>query len=303
MKKSVIVIVGPTASGKTRLSILLARRVKGEIISADSRQIYRQLDIGTAKPGREERAEIQHHFIDILEPDEEYSAGRYGRETDETIGNILARGKTPILVGGSGLYVKAAIDGLFEGPERDPELRDRLEQERREEGIEGLMKKLEEVDPRTAAVMKKEPKVRRIMRALEVFYATGQPISRLHAEQPRKKAFDAMQIGITWERRTLYERVERRVDAMMEAGFLDEVKTLTRRYPHPLNALNTVGYKELRDHLDGRLTLDQAIDLVKRNTRRFAKRQLTWFTADKRILWSGVSSEDDLEEIARRIVV
>ena len=298
MNRPLLVIVGPTASGKTSLSLLLAQRLNAEIVSADSRQLYRLLDIGTAKPGFEDRRRVPHHFIDILDPGEEYSAGRYGQEARIVIEDILRRGKNPIMVGGSGLYVRAAVDGLFEGPEKDPELRERLEEEKRRNGIEGLLKKLEQVDPETAQWMRQEPKVRRIVRALEVFYSTGLPLSQFHKEQRRVNSFETSFVGLDWERNKLYERIDERVDQMLGRGFLEEVRHLMTNYDRSSNSLNTVGYRELMDHLDGNISLEEAVALIKRNTRRFAKRQLTWFNADKRVQWHSLKSEKDLADLA-----
>jgi tRNA dimethylallyltransferase len=297
----VLALVGPTASGKTPLGVLLADRLKGEIVSADSRQVYKYLDIGTAKPTREQRNQIRHHFIDILEPTEEYSAGQYGREALRTIKRILQRGRLPILVGGSGLYVRAVIDGLFEGPGKDPEIRFMLEERLKNEGAASLLEQLKNVDPESARTIPPS-KPRRILRALEVYFITGKPLSRFHAEQQRQSEVEFIQFGLDWDRKELYERIERRVDRMMEEGFLDEVRNLRKMGLNPsLNALNSVGYKELFDYLDGKLRLDEAVGLIKRNTRRFAKRQLTWFRPDTRIRWITMQGKS-LEEVATRIL-
>ncbi|HXG38263.1 MAG TPA: tRNA (adenosine(37)-N6)-dimethylallyltransferase MiaA [Bacteroidota bacterium] len=297
----VLALVGPTASGKTPLSCLLAEQLNGEIISADSRQVYKHLDIGTAKPSREQLKQIKHHFIDILEPTEEYSAGQYGKEALSTVKRILQRGRFPILVGGSGLYIRAVIDGLFEGPGKDPEVRFQLEQRLREEGAEALLEQLKKVDPQSATMMSPS-KPRRILRALEVYYITGKPLSKFHAEQQRQSDIEFVQFGLHWDRKELYKRINERVDRMMQHGFLDEVRGLKKMgLSSSLNALNTVGYKELFEYLDGKLRLDEAVELIKRNTRRFAKRQLTWFRADKRIRWIAMSTQRDFEAIAKQI--
>jgi tRNA dimethylallyltransferase len=297
----VLALVGPTASGKTPLGVLLADRLKGEIVSADSRQVYKYLDIGTAKPTREQREHVRHHFIDILEPTEEYSAGQYGKEALRTIKRILHRGHLPILVGGSGLYVKAVIDGLFEGPGKDPEIRFMLEERLKNEGAASLWEQLKNVDPESARRIPPS-KPRRILRALEVYLITGKPLSRFHAEQQRQSEIAFMQFGLDWSRKELYERIERRVDRMMQEGFLDEVRTLKEMGLNPsINALNSVGYKELFDYLDGKFGFEEAVALVKRNTRRFAKRQLTWFRADRRIRWIAMHGRS-LEEVAAHIL-
>jgi len=297
----VLAIVGPTASGKTSASLLLAERLNGEIISADSRQIYKHLDIGTAKPTRADRKRVKHYFIDILEPDEEYSAGQFAKEARRVVERILEGRKLPILVGGSGLYVRSVIDGLFEGPGEDPEVRARLADQLAREGVESLFEGLKKVDPVTAAKMT-EVKPRRVIRALEVYYITGKPLSEFHAEQETKPEFTAIQVGLNWKRQELYDRINQRVDRMIADGFVDEVKSLRARgYDRRLNALNTVGYKEVFDYLDGSRSLEDTITLIKRNSRRFAKRQLTWFRADKRIQWVSMSRTKMLSEVEREI--
>jgi tRNA dimethylallyltransferase len=297
----VLAIVGPTASGKTPASLLLAERLNGEIISADSRQIYKYLDIGTAKPARADRKRVKHYFIDVLEPDEEYSAGQFAKEARHVVAKILERRKLPILVGGSGLYVKSVIDGLFEGAGKDPEVRARLADQLVREGVEGLFEGLKKVDPVTAAKMT-EVKPRRVIRALEVYYITGKPLSEFHAEQETKPEFTAIQVGLNWKRQELYDRINQRVDRMISDGLVDEVRSLRARgYDRRLNALNTVGYKEVFDYLDGSRSLEDTITLIKRNSRRFAKRQLTWFRADKRIQWVSMSRTKMLSEVESEI--
>lgn len=297
----VLAIVGPTASGKTPASLLLAERLNGEIISADSRQIYKYLDIGTAKPTRAERRRVKHYFVDMLEPDEEYSGGRFGKEARGVVENVLKRGKLPILVGGSGLYVKSVVDGLFEGPGKDPEVRARLEEQLAREGVKSLFEALKKVDASAAARMT-EVKPRQVIRALEVYYITGKPISEFHAEQETKPDFRAIQVGLKWEREELYNRINQRVDRMISKGLVEEVRGLRiKGYDRRLNALNTVGYREVFDYLEGLCNLGDTIALMKQNTRRFAKRQLTWFRADKRIRWVPMPRTKTLSEAAREI--
>jgi tRNA dimethylallyltransferase len=296
----VLAIVGPTASGKTPVSLLLAERLNGEIVSADSRQIYKYLDIGTAKPTPADRARVKHHFIDILELGEEYSAGQFGQEARRVIERMFQRGKLPILVGGSGLYVKAVVDGLFEGPGRDPDVRSRLSEQMGREGVGSLLEALKKVDPSAVASMT-EVKPRRLIRALEVYAITGKPISEFHAEQETKPKFKAVQVGLDWKRAELYDRINERVDRMIAGGLVDEVKRLRARgYNRHLNALNTVGYKEVFDYLEGSCSLEDAVRLIKQNTRRYAKRQLTWFRADRRIRWVSMSAAS-LSEVAKEI--
>lgn len=297
----VLAVVGPTASGKTTVSLLLAERLSAEVVSADSRQIYKHLDIGTAKPTRADRRRVKHYFVDILEPHQEYSAGQFGQEARRVIEKVLKRGRLPILVGGSGLYVKSVIDGLFEGPGKDPVVRARLEEQLDHEGVEGLFETLKKVDPAAAAKMT-EVKRRQVIRALEVYYITGKPISEFHAEQETKPRFKAIQVGLKWGREELYERISQRVDRMISDGLVDEVRGLRiKGYDRRLNALNTVGYKEVFDYLERLRNLGDTIALIKQNTRRFAKRQLTWFRADKRIRWVPMSRTKTLSDAAREI--
>jgi tRNA dimethylallyltransferase len=296
-----LVLVGPTGSGKTTLSILLAEKLKGEIVSADSRQIYRSLDIGTAKPTSEELHRVKHHFINILDPDENYNAGDYGLQARAKIEELLKKHKKPILVGGSGLYVRAVIDGFFEGPGKNSEIRDQLEQEAHKLGTTILYERLKKIDPASAAKMDPS-KMRRVIRALEVFYTTGKPISDLHAAQAIKIPYEVIQFGLEWERKVLYQRIERRVDEMMELGLVEEVRGLLNKgYTRGENALNTVGYKEAFDCIEGKLTKEEMIRLIKQNTRHYAKRQLTWFRADKRIKWIPLTGETDWEVIAEHV--
>lgn len=298
----VLALVGPTASGKTPLGCLLAERLNGEIVSADSRQVYKYLDIGTAKPTREQLRQIKHHFIDFLEPTEEYSAGQFGKEALNTIKSIRQQGRVPILVGGSGLYIRAVVDGLFEGPGKDSEVRFQLEQRLKEEGPAALLATLRKVDPKTAELMS-PTKPRRIIRSLEVYYTTGIPLSQFHADQKKQSDFEFIQFGLEWDRKDLYKRIDVRVDRMIQDGFIEEVRGLKKMGLNTsLNALNTVGYKELFEYLDGKLRLDEAVELIKRNTRRFAKRQLTWFRADKRIRWIAVNEQRELGTIAKEII-
>jgi tRNA dimethylallyltransferase len=295
---TLLAIVGPTASGKTPLSLILANRLAAEIVSADSRQVYRLLNIGTAKPTKEEQSRIPHHFVDILEPSEDYNAGRYGVEARQKIVELFRSGKRPILVGGSGLYVRAVIDGFFEGPGKDPHIRAQLEERLEKEGPEPLLAELRAVDPSAADRMELR-KPRRIVRALEVYAATGKPISIYHQEQSSSPTFNVVQFALAGRRESLYRQIEHRVDSMLTDGLIEEVKSLQNRgYDRSLNSLNTVGYKEVFDFLEGKTTYEQMTELIKRNTRRFAKRQLTWFRADDRIHWIDADENTPLDEIA-----
>jgi tRNA dimethylallyltransferase len=299
--RTILAIVGPTASGKTSLSLLLAEILNGEILSADSRQVYRHLDIGTAKPSVSERKLVPHHFIDILEPHQDYNAGQFGEDVRKVIPTVSGRGKTPILVGGSGLYVKAAIDGIFDGPGKDPEIRERLEEQLRREGLKPLLEVLKRVDPEAFKRMK-EITARRVIRALEVFSIAGKPLSDFHAEQSRTADFETVQVSLSWPRAELYSRINKRVDMMMTSGLVGEVEGLQKSgIDTRLNALNTVGYKEVFEYLAGHTSSETMVELIKRNSRRFAKRQTTWFGADKRIHEFKMTGEGNLEVVARKI--
>ncbi|CUU03615.1 tRNA dimethylallyltransferase [Candidatus Thermokryptus mobilis] len=302
MKKKVLAIVGPTASGKTKLSIIVAEKIGGEIISADSRQVYRYMDIGTAKPSKEERERVKHYFIDELNPDEEFNAGVFGERGREIIEDIFSRGKVPIIVGGSGLYVKSLIDGFFEGPAGDWELRETLYRKAKQLGKEAVYEELKRVDP--ASAEKIHPNnLKRVIRALEVYYLTGKPISQLQVEMKPEINFETVQVGLNWDRKKLYRRIEKRVDEMIERGLIDEVRKLRELgYDKNLNSLQTVGYKEVFDYLDGLISYDEMVYLIKRNSRRYAKRQLTWFRQDRRIIWVDVDDGTDFNELADKVI-
>ena len=301
---NVIVLVGPTCSGKTNLSLKLSQLIPAEIISADSRQIYKFLDIGTAKPSKHELEKVPHHLIDILDPTENYDVSMFEKDAERVIEEIFNKNKTPIVVGGSGLYIKALIDGIFDTADKDDEYRKELHQKRNEFGNEFLYNELKKVDPESAAKMLPQ-NWKRVMRALEVFHTTGEPIWEHHQKQSREKEkkYIFKQFGLNWERKILYENIDKRVDEMIEAGFVEEVENiLNKSYDKNLNSLNTVGYKEIIQYLDGELILEKAIDLIKRNTRHYAKRQLTWFRKDKRIHWFDVNNYIELDKLAGRII-
>jgi len=298
----ILALVGPTASGKTTISLILGQLLKGEVVSADSRQVYRYMDIGTAKPSMDDRARIPHHCIDIRLPSDDFSAGEYGTLAQGAIREILTRGRLPLLVGGSGLYVRAAVDGLFEGPKKDPEVRLQLEERLEQRGVEDLMAQLRRVDPATASKVD-VTKPRRIVRALEVFHLTGVPLSAHHLEQRPIEDYRAVHVGLHWDREQLHRRIDRRVDEMMDQGLYEEVKALKAKgFDTACNALNTVGYKELFDVLNGERDFTAAQELIKQNTRRFAKRQMTWFRADGRIHWVDVSESKGAAELAQEVV-
>ncbi len=300
-RRRVLVLVGPTASGKTSVALPLARRLNGEVLSADSRQLFLYLDIGTAKPSAEERSQIPHHFIDLLPPDEAFSAGEFGVRGRLIIEQIFARGRTPIVVGGSGLYVRSLIDGFFEGPGASKEIREALLRRINEGGIEEVTEELKHVDPETAAHL--DPtKPRRIVRALEVYLLTGRPLSMHQREGRVMIPFTPLQFGLEWERKILYERIDRRCEDMIKKGLLEEVARLEMMgYGPGLQALDTVGYAEAFRYRQGDLRLEEMVSLFKRNSRRYAKRQLTWFRADRRIRWIPMREERDPADVAAQI--
>lgn len=293
MERKVIVIAGPTCSGKTKLSISLAEKLNGGIISADSRQIYKYLNIGTAKPLPAELRKVKHHFIDCREPEEEYNVSKFETDALNVIENLFAENKTSIVCGGSGLYIKALVDGIFNTIDVDEEYRDLLKKNREQFGNEYLYEELKKVDPVSAANMLPQ-NWKRVMRALEVYHLSGMPITQFQQTYKRNVDLSFVQFGLNWERQILYKNIENRVDQMISTGLVDEVKDiLSKGYSKELNSLNTVGYKEIISFLNNEYPLERAIELIKRNTRRFAKRQMTWFRKDDRINWVDVTNDKD----------
>jgi len=298
-----LVIVGPTAVGKSQAALILAGEMGGEIVSADSRMIYKYMDIGTAKPAEEERKEIPHHLLDLVEPHEEFSAGRFREEAEKAITQVHGRGNVSLLVGGSGLYLKAVTDGLFSGPGADGEKRKRLKEEAEEFGLAHLYEKLKEVDPAAASRIHPHDPVR-IIRALEVYEETGKPISSFQSEEKRVrgKLYNLTIIGLNRPRPNLYRRIEQRADTMFARGLVDEVKgLLARGYHENLVSMQGLGYKEVCGYLHGRYDKEEAVRLLKRNTRRYAKRQLTWFKKDKRIQWIDINEGEGKEEVVNKM--
>ncbi|HWO42903.1 MAG TPA: tRNA (adenosine(37)-N6)-dimethylallyltransferase MiaA [Candidatus Eisenbacteria bacterium] len=294
MKPKVIVIAGPTAVGKTEAAVELAEKLGGEIINADAQQVYRSMDIGTGKPGREERRRVPHHLIDVVEPDQEFNAAIFGRLALETVQDISARGRTPIVCGGTGLYIKALIHGLFRGPEAHAALRARLRRELEEAGLHALYERLIRVDP--GAVSRIHPHdTQRIVRALEVYEATGRPIGEWQAEHAfKERTVQPLKIGLDRDRAELYERIDRRCERMVEAGLVEEIRALLARgYRLQSKALRSIGYRHIGLAVSGVLPLEDAISLMKRDTRRLAKRQLTWFRADPEIRWFHPEKDRD----------
>ncbi len=299
--EEVIVIVGPTCSGKTYLSLKIASMLNSEIISGDSRQIFKLLNIGTAKPNVDQLKYVKHHFIDELNPDDEFNASIFAEKSEIILENIFKRNKIPIVVGGSGLYIKALLDGISESADSNSEVREDLLELRRRFGNDYIYEELKKVDKISADKMLPQ-NWKRVMRAIEVFRVTGKPIWMHHNNQIRYKKFQYRQIGLLWDRKILYQNIETRVDEMIGLGLVEEVQSILKLgYDKKLNSLNTVGYKEIIQYLYGEISIDRTIELIKRNTRRYAKRQMTWFNADKRIEWLSINSLTDLDLLAEKI--
>ncbi|OUJ72848.1 tRNA (adenosine(37)-N6)-dimethylallyltransferase MiaA [Hymenobacter crusticola] len=280
---TLLVVAGPTAVGKTALCVHLAQQYQTEIVSADSRQFFRELSIGTAKPTPEEMQGVPHHFINSHSISEEYNAGRFEEEALSVLAELFQRHRVVILTGGSGLYLQAVTEGLDEMPATNPEIRAALQSELQDLGLETLVAELARLDPVTyARIDRQNPQ--RVVRALEVTRSTGQPFSSFHARKSEvERPFHTVKVVLNREREELYQRIDLRVDQMIEAGLLEEVKGLLPYRHH--NALQTVGYKELFDYLDGLQDWPETVRLLKRNTRHYAKRQLTWFRRDPAYTW------------------
>jgi tRNA dimethylallyltransferase len=292
-RRTILVLVGPTASGKSAVALPLASILNAEIVSADSRQVYRHLDIGTAKPSPDDRGRIPHHFVDMLSPDQDFNAGEFGLRGRVVCEEILRRGRLPLVVGGAGLYVQALG--------ADPVYRASLERRLLDEGVSGLLADLETVDPETARTIDRT-KPRRIIRALEVQHITGRPMSTIHQETSSESPFIPALFGLDWPRPILYQRINARCDEMLLRGLLAEVDALREKgFDDRLNALNTVGYKEAFAHRRGEIDHEEFVRLLKQNSRRYAKRQLTWFRRDGRIRWIPMSEDRDSESVAAEI--
>ena len=303
----IICIAGPTASGKSALAVALARELDGEVVSCDSMQVYKRMDIGTAKPSPEERQGIPHHMIDVAEPWEDYSVSRYCADAAPIVEDIVSRGKTAIIAGGTGLYMDSLIRGNDFAPFPSTGVRERLEREADREGMEALLARLRAVDPEAAARLHLSDR-KRIIRAMEVYLETGETITahnrRTQALPPR---FSPVWLGLDFESRAeLYSRIDRRVDVMLEAGLLEEIRALLRSgIPEKCTAMQAIGYKEFTAALDGRCTVEAAADQVRQSSRRYAKRQLTWFRRNGRIHWLRRGPGEGSAEIlasARRIL-
>ncbi|PKP04350.1 MAG: tRNA (adenosine(37)-N6)-dimethylallyltransferase MiaA [Bacteroidetes bacterium HGW-Bacteroidetes-9] len=295
---TLLLIAGPTAVGKTSVAIDVARHFGCEIISADSRQFYSELKIGTATPTAEQQNYVKHHFVGNLSLTDNYNVSRFENEVLALLSELFAKNKFVVMVGGSGLYIKAVCDGIDDLPDVDDELRNSLHQQLEKEGIASIRAQLQKLDPAYySKVDLANPN--RIIRALEVCLATGKPYSAMRKQSRAQRNFRIIKIGLNLPRKELHERINQRVEAMMKEGLLDEARSF---YPQrELNALNTVGYKELFDHFDGKYSLEDAIEKIKTNTRRYARRQITWFKKEADIFWCQPDAAEVIGQIESRL--
>ncbi|MBX0351000.1 tRNA (adenosine(37)-N6)-dimethylallyltransferase MiaA [Bacillus toyonensis] len=300
-REKVAVIIGPTAVGKTKLSIDLAKALNGEIISGDSMQIYRTMDIGTAKVTKEEMDGIPHYMVDIKDPEDSFSVAEFQECVRKHIREITERGKLPIIVGGTGLYIQSVLfDYQFTEDAGDAIYREKMEKLAQERGVEYVHEKLQEVDPESAERIHAN-NVRRVIRALEVFHTTGEKMSEQLEKQENELLYDVSLIGLTMDREMLYDRINLRVDLMMEQGLLEEVKGLYNRGMRDCQSIQAIGYKEVYDYFENRVSLEEAVSQLKTNSRRYAKRQLTWFRNKMDVTWFDVTDGEKTSEILRYI--
>ncbi|OIJ17916.1 tRNA (adenosine(37)-N6)-dimethylallyltransferase MiaA [Anaerobacillus alkalidiazotrophicus] len=296
MKEKLVVIVGPTAVGKTKLSVELAKELNGEVISGDSMQIYRGMDIGTAKIKEEEMGGIVHHLIDIKDPNESFSVAEFQDLVKPLVTSICKKGKLPLLVGGTGLYVNSVIyDYNFPDAPNDPEYRQSLETLVEKNGVITLHEKLKEIDPISYETIHPN-NYRRVIRALEVYYVTNKTIHDYQSAQPTESRYELALIGLTMDRTILYDRINRRVDMMIDEGLIDEAKRLYNSGVKDCQSVQAIGYKEIFDYLEGHITKEEAVELLKRNSRRYAKRQLTWFRNKMNIQWFELNEHNFYEK-------
>ncbi|WML42350.1 tRNA (adenosine(37)-N6)-dimethylallyltransferase MiaA [Neobacillus sp. OS1-2] len=298
VKQNLLVIIGPTAVGKTKLSIEMAKRYNGEIISGDSMQIYRGMDIGTAKITKCEMEGIPHYLIDIKEPSENFSVAEFQQLVRDRIDEIAKKGKLPIIVGGTGLYIQSVIyDYQFSDVPGDESFRHRQEERVKEIGNEALYTELKEVDPESAAQIHPN-NIRRVIRALEIVHLTGKTMQDYQSTQQRDLLYNTALVGLTMDREKLYERINARVDLMMDEGLLEEVKRLYQQGLRDCQSIQAIGYKEMYDYLDGKLPLVEAVENLKQNSRRYAKRQLTWFRNKMDVQWYDMT---DVNNFSKKI--
>jgi tRNA dimethylallyltransferase len=298
--KTVIILLGPTAVGKTGVSILLAKALKTEIISADSMQVYRHMDIGTAKPSPAELKEVPHHLINVLSPEQSFSAGLFREKASEIINDLQRKNKIPIIVGGTGLYIRSLTQGLFEGPSADWSIRQNLKDEAQMYGKEHLYKRLQGIDAEAAAKINPNDS-RRIIRAIEVAMQGNKTISEFHVTSTIPGSYDFIKIGLLRDMKELYMLIEERVDKMIEAGLLQETKDLLEMKPDR-TALQALGYKEMGKYLQGDIGWEEAVRLIKKHSRLYAKRQVTWFKKEPGIYWIDVTGIADPDKIFSRMI-
>ncbi|WP_081092413.1 tRNA (adenosine(37)-N6)-dimethylallyltransferase MiaA [Peribacillus simplex] len=297
-KGKLLVIIGPTAVGKTKMSIEMAKLFNGEIISGDSMQVYKGMDIGTAKIKMEEMEGVPHYLLDIKEPDEPFSAAEFQERANACIEDIHGRGKLPIIVGGTGLYIQSVIyDYQFSEAPSDLEYREGLEKQIRESGIDPVFDQLRKVDPESAKRIHPN-NVRRVIRALEIFHCTGKTMSEQLDDQPTELKYETCIIGLTMEREKLYQRIDQRVDGMVDEGLIHEVQSFYDQGLKDCQSIQAIGYKEIYDYFDGRASVDEAVETLKQNSRRYAKRQLTWFRNKMDVIWFNMT---DLEGFPKKI--
>ncbi len=305
MSRKIAILLGPTGVGKTEISINLAKLLNAEIVSSDSMQIYKYMDIGTAKPSLQQRKKVVHHMIDIVNPWEYFSTGRYIEMVSEIIEKIFEKGKIPLIVGGTGLYLKAMTEGIFEGPDADWNLRTELLEE--EKKIPGsLYNLLKKIDPEYAQKINPSD-LRRTLRALEVFLKERKTISELQRKFTKPLPYEFIKIGLTRDRKELYKMIEERVDKMIELGLIEEVRKVLSLIKKnattnlPLPALQAIGYKEIAGYLADMYCIEEAIRLIKKRTKMYAKRQFTWFRKEKNIKWFDITGNPDVEMISKKI--
>lgn len=301
MKPKVIVICGPTASGKTALSIELAKKIDGEIVSADSMQIYKDMDIGSAKPTKEEMEGIKHYLLDFVSPEERYSVADYKRDATIAINEIIEKGKTPIIVGGTGLYIDSLIYNIdYPEIEFDEEYRKSLEKRAEEEGLQNLYEEAKKIDSKAMENISPNDQ-KRILRVLELYHQTGKTKTEQEIESRKNEIpYDYHVFALNMDREKLYDRINKRVDIMIEQGLMEEVEGIIKKYRTYPTAMQALGYKEIKEYIIGNITKEQAIETVKQETRRYAKRQLTWFRKNKQTIW--LNALDKKEENIKKIL-
>lgn len=303
-KPKVIVICGPTASGKTSLSIALAKQINGEIISADSMQIYEEMNIGSAKPTREEMQNISHHLIDFVPVDRRYSVAQYQKDALEVIKKVLKKGKVPIVVGGTGLYIDSLIYGIeYQEMETNLAYRQKLEKEVEQKGLSYFYEKAKKIDPVATEKISQADR-KRILRIIEIYETTGKTKTQQEKESRKNGVpYDYRVFALTMDREILYERINKRVDLMIEQGLVQEVTSLTKKYHYYPTAMQALGYKEIVEYLENKVTLPEAIDKIKLETRRYAKRQLTWFRKNKQTIWMNALApkESNIQKVLEEL--